>query len=382
MPSAEIIAIGTELLLGEITDTNTQFIARAFRDQGINVFRTTVVGDNIERIVAAVCEAKERTEIIITTGGLGPTVDDPTRSALAQVSGSELVFHPEIWDSISLRFSKTSRIPGENQKRQAYFPKGALIIENTVGTAPAFIITTNTNVIASLPGVPSEMKTLLINAILPYLQGHFNIQETLVVQVLHTSGAGEGWIDEKIGDLELLSNPTVGLAAHYGIVDIRISAKARTTTEANTKIRKVEKEIRNRLGDYVFGCNTDTLERIAMGVVSSFGWSIYCIESGTNGLLNQRLSDLQSTFYLGGKQIFLKESPLLKLAEEIKTEKKSDVILGLSVKVEVNSSQIDFTIITPTRNYDHQVIYNGSSQNASELGVNLILDYVRRKVRI
>jgi nicotinamide-nucleotide amidase len=382
MPSAEIIAIGTELLLGEIPDTNTQFIARAFRDQGINVFRTTIVGDNIDRIVAAVREAMKRSEIIITTGGLGPTVDDPTRSALAQVSKSDLVFNPAIWESISLRFGKTGRIPGENQKRQAYFPKNALIIENPVGTAPAFIISTKTNVIASLPGVPSEMKILLINAILPFLQDHYKIQETLVVQVLHTSGAGEGWIDEKIGDLEILTNPTVGLAAHSGIVDIRIAAKARNNGEANTKISEVENEIRNRLGDYIFGSNADTLERIALEVVTSYEWSVYCIESGTSGLLNQRLLNLGSTSYLGGKQIFLKEESLLNLAEEIKTSKKADVILGLSVKKEVNSSQIDFVIITPMRNYDHQVIYTGSSQNAPELGVNLILDFVRRKVSI
>ena len=129
MPSAEIIAIGTELLLGEIADTNTQYIARTIRDLGINLFRTSIVGDNKDRISSLVQEAMSRSDIIITTGGLGPTVDDPTREALAMAADTNLIFHPELWESITSRFLNSGRVAGENQKRQAYIPENAIIFE-------------------------------------------------------------------------------------------------------------------------------------------------------------------------------------------------------------------------------------------------------------
>lgn len=380
MPSAEIVAIGTELLLGEIPDSNTQVIARALRELGIDIFRTSIVGDNKERITSVVREAMERSEIIITTGGLGPTVDDPTRSALAQATNSELVFIPELWDHISSFFRKDGRIPGENQKRQAFIPKSAQVIENPVGTAPGFTIQTNRNVIFSIPGVPSEMKFLLENSILPFLKDHYNLQEILIVHVLHTSGVGEGWIDEKIGDLEVLTNPTVGLSAHSGIVDIRIAVKAKNPHEAKSQILEVEKEIHKRLGDHIFGSNSDTLEKKVFEVVTSFGWSMYSIEYGTNGLLNDRLSALKSNSYLGGKQIDLNDRIISDLVVDFKRRNKIDVVIGLSIKLIDNSNQIDLAIKTPNKLYEHKVNYTGSSQNAPEFGVNYILDFIRRKV--
>ncbi len=140
MPSAEIIAIGTELLLGETTDTNTRFIAHALRSLGVDLYRTHTIGDNAGRIAQSVREALDRTDIVITTGGLGPTVDDPTRQAIAQALGLELEFHPELWEQIVARIARYGRTATENQKRQAYIPAGAIVIENPVGTAPAFIV--------------------------------------------------------------------------------------------------------------------------------------------------------------------------------------------------------------------------------------------------
>jgi len=140
MPTAEIIAIGTELLLGETADTNTRFIARTLRGLGVDLFRTSTIGDNAGRIAQAIREALARAEIVITTGGLGPTVDDPTRQAVAQAVGVELEFRPELWEQITARVARYGRTPTENQKRQAYIPKGAISIENPVGTAPAFIV--------------------------------------------------------------------------------------------------------------------------------------------------------------------------------------------------------------------------------------------------
>ncbi len=140
MPTAEIIAIGTELLLGETADTNTRFVARVLRSLGIDLFRTQTIGDNADRIAETVRQALERADIVITTGGLGPTVDDPTRQAIADSVGVPLEFHPELWEQITARIARYGRTPTENQKRQAYIPKNAIVIENPVGTAPAFIV--------------------------------------------------------------------------------------------------------------------------------------------------------------------------------------------------------------------------------------------------
>ena len=263
MPSAEIITIGTEILLGEIVDTNTRYIARNLRDLGVDLYRTVTIGDNAERIAESIREAMQRAEIIITTGGLGPTIDDPTRDAVALAVGTETEFREELWEQIVNRIARYGKEPGENQKRQAYVPKGAIALENPVGTAPCFILeydapfSDGVGAIISLPGVPREMETVLHNAVIPYLQERFTLDEIIKVRLLRTSGIGEGDLDEKIADLEKLRNPTVGLAAHAGVVDIRLAAKAKTEAEVNQMIAEVENEIRQRLGKKIFGTDQE-----------------------------------------------------------------------------------------------------------------------------
>jgi molybdenum cofactor synthesis domain-containing protein len=164
MPSAEIIIIGTEILLGEIVDTNAQYVARCLRDAGVDLYRKTTVGDNPRRIAQAIQQAMERCDIILTTGGLGPTVDDPTREAIALGVGVDVEYRPELWDQIQARFARYGRTPTENNKKQAYIPQGAIAVENPVGTAPSFIVERGEKCIFALPGVPSEMEfTIYIN---------------------------------------------------------------------------------------------------------------------------------------------------------------------------------------------------------------------------
>ena len=265
MPSAEIIAIGTELLLGEIQDTNTQYLARRLRDHGVNLFRTTMIGDNVERVAEAVNESLSRADIVITTGGLGPTVDDPTRDAIAMAFGVETEYHPELWDQIVQRFSRFHRNPTENNKRQAYVPKGGIPVENPVGTAPCFIMETNGKCVFTLPGVPKEMEYLTTNAVLPYLIETFDLHEIIKAQVLHTIGLGESTVDDKIGDLELLTNPTVGLLAKSGQVDIRITAKADSEEEADAMIAEVADTVRERLGDAIYGVDDESIVDVVLG---------------------------------------------------------------------------------------------------------------------
>src|SRR5512138_2087097 len=209
MPSAEIITIGTEILLGEIVDTNTRHIALTLRDLGVDIYRTTTIGDNAERIAAAIAETMQRAEIIITTGGLGPTVDDPTREAVAQAVGVSTEFREDLWEQVVATISRYGRKAAENQKRQAVVPQGAISIRNPVGTAPAFIVEFQSvrrsmgtqppdeirGAIISLPGVPNEMEHILHESVVPYLQDRYALRHVIKVRVLHCAGLGEGAID-------------------------------------------------------------------------------------------------------------------------------------------------------------------------------------------
>ena len=214
MTTAEIITIGTELLLGETVDTNTKHIARRFREVGLDLYRTSTVGDNVERIAQIITEGMTRAQIIVTTGGLGPTIDDPTREAVAEAFSVEIEYQPDLWEQIKERFRRFNREPTENNKRQAFIPKGSIPVENPVGTAPAFIMESGEHAVIALPGVPREMEYLLEHAILPYLRERYQLTDVIKTRLLHTAGVGESQIDDKIADLERLSNPTVGLAAH------------------------------------------------------------------------------------------------------------------------------------------------------------------------
>ena len=174
---AEIVTTGTELLLGEIVDTNSTYIARRLREIGLNLYFKTSVGDNAERAALVLRQGLARSDVIITTGGLGPTVDDVTRQAVACATDRELVFVPDLWEQIWDRFARWGREPTENNRQQAFIPEGATPIENPVGTAPCFIVENDEGIVISLPGVPREMKYLMEHNVIPYLREHLGLQE-------------------------------------------------------------------------------------------------------------------------------------------------------------------------------------------------------------
>jgi competence/damage-inducible protein CinA-like protein len=287
---AEIIAIGTELLLGEIQDSNTRMIARALRTIGLDLFRSTVVGDNPERIAAALRESLGRAEAVITCGGLGPTVDDPTREAVSAALGRPLEFHEELWSQIQERFARFGRRPSENNRRQAYLPQGAIALQNRVGTAPAFYVQVDPAILISLPGVPAELEVLLAETVLPLLKSKLQLQDVIEARIVRTAGIPESVIDDRIQDLERLTNPTVGVLAHPGQIDIRIAAKAPTIELALSAIGPVADEVRLRLGPAVFGTDEDTLETVTLSAVAARGWQLASIERGTQGALAARLA--------------------------------------------------------------------------------------------
>jgi nicotinamide-nucleotide amidase len=345
--NAEIIAIGTELLLGEITDTNSTYIARTLRDIGLDLLRISAIGDNEARIAELVQHAMARSEVIITTGGLGPTVDDPTREAIARACQVPLEFRPELWDQITARFTRFGRAPTDNNRKQAYVPVGARPLENPVGTAPCFIMETGTSVIISLPGVPREMEHMLTNMVVPYLRQKFNLNGIIKAKVLRTVGLGESKIDELIGDLERLNNPTVGLAAHAGQTDVRITAKAGSEAEAAALIASIEADVRARLGDAIYGEGQDTVEAVVARWLAERGQTVAVAEAGSGGRLSARLAATPEAaqIFRGGTIVTAPACPAVELAQNVCAERGADWGLSLCVNLQAGADHIQIALV-------------------------------------
>jgi len=368
MATAEIITIGTEILLGEIVDTNTRHIALSLRDLGVDLYRTVTIGDNAERIATAIRESIQRNDIVITTGGLGPTVDDPTRQAVARALGVETEFREQLWQEVVQAISRYGRKPAQNQRRQAVVPVGAIAVKNPVGTAPAFIMETERSVIISLPGVPNEMEHILHESIIPYLQRRYDLKHVIKVRVLHCAGLGEGTIDEKIGDLETLANPTVGLAAHTGVVDVRIAAKAENESRAMELIAEVESAVRARLGSAVFGADADRLESVALEALAGRGWTVVGIEAGLGGLLAGRLPRTIAAPDLTA-------DGLMQASRDARLQAGTHVALGVAAFPEQRTAEM--VLITPRGEKSHRITYGGPPRSLSRWAVNLALNWLR-----
>lgn len=378
MPTAEIIAIGTEILLGEIVDTNSRYIARQLRDIGVDLFYTAAVGDNTTRIAQAVQQSMQRAEIVITTGGLGPTIDDATREAIAEAMGVDTEFRDDLWAQIENRFERFGRTPTENNRRQAYVPQGAIAIENPVGTAPVFIVETAKNAVIALPGVPREMEQLLQEEIIPYLRQRFELKGLIKARVLHTSGAGESQIDDLITDLEELSNPTVGLAAHAGMVDLRITAKANSEEQADRMIAEVEAQLRARLGKWIWGAGDEKLEEIALKNLADKGWQLSVVEAGLQGVLTQRLTLAEGPF-LGGEVLtqLPDKDELVNITRSQQQKHGGDVCLGASLLPGKEKQTLHIVIHSPVKERHLRFTYGGPPQMAATWAVNLCLNLLR-----
>jgi competence/damage-inducible protein CinA-like protein len=381
MPTAEILTIGTEILLGEIDDTNARTIALSLRDAGVDLFRKTSVGDNAGRIAEEIRAAMGRSHILITTGGLGPTVDDPTREAVALAFAVPTEFHPELWEQIQSRFRRYGRAPTENNRRQAYLPQGAQAIENPVGTAPAFyfeIAGEPLRTVIALPGVPREMAYLLTHAVIPYLRTRFDLHELIRARVLHTSGAGESQIDSLIDDLERLTNPTVGLAAHSGQVDVRITAKADSPAACDALIAPIEAILRERLGRWIYGADADTLEGAVLNALQAHGWTVAVVEAGLGGELIRRLAAAGETFK--GGQVLGSDTPpaaLTDLTDAYRQSVAADVGLGVLLRPAGERQEVYLVVVTPSTSQEIQRPYGGPPENAPLWALNHSLDILR-----
>ncbi|MHB1294374.1 MAG: competence/damage-inducible protein A [Anaerolineae bacterium] len=308
---AEIITIGTELLLGEIVDTNSAWIAQRLTTVGLDLRYTLTVGDNLKRIADLLRESLSRSDVVITTGGLGPTVDDMTREAVAQATGRKLVLDESLLQEIACFFAQRGRQMTDNNRKQAWLPAGARVMRNPVGTAPCFAVEQHGHVIMSLPGVPHEMRYMMEHEVLPYLGERFGLKSVIKSRTLRTCNIGESTIDALIDDLMRLSNPTVGTAAHPGQTDVRITAKADTEEQVEALIAPVEAELRARLGDYVYATNQQTISDVVADLLAAQGLRLALVETASRGEIAQALSaTAQGPQTLAGDMVLLNAAGL------------------------------------------------------------------------
>ena len=301
MPNAEIVAIGSELLLGQIVDTNSAWMAQRLTNLGVNLYFKTIVGDNPGRMKEVINRAMGRSDVVITCGGLGPTQDDLTREMVAEATGRKLVRDPDLVDQIEQRFRRRGFIMTPNNERQADIPEGAIPVNNPNGTAPSFIVEDPKGIVFALPGVPFEMKWLFDNEVVPYLRRTFELSEVITYRVLKVADMGESAVDDLIGDLMAnSSNPTVGVLAHPGQVDVRIAAKASSVDEASKLIAPVEETVRKLLGRHVFAVDDVSMEDTVGKLLSERKATIAVYEDITSGLVAERMQQASPELFLEG----------------------------------------------------------------------------------
>jgi nicotinamide-nucleotide amidase len=302
----EIIGVGTELLLGQIVNTNAAFIGQRLADVGWDVLRQTAVGDNEQRIVDAIREALGRADAAILTGGLGPTQDDVTREAVAAAAGVRLVRHADIEQWLRERFARigAARMAQMNLK-QADVPEGARVIDNPVGTAPGLIVEIDGKPVYAVPGVPREMERMIETAVLPDLAIRAGGGRAIVSRTLRTAGIGESLLAERLTplwDSFASGGVTMAYLASAGEVRVRLTAVGATREEALEEIAPLEAAIRAELGDAIYGLDDETLEALIGRLLVDSQRTIACAESLTGGLVGGRITSLpgSSEYYLGG----------------------------------------------------------------------------------
>ncbi len=300
--TAEIIAVGTELLLGNIANTNAQTISQSLSALGINVFWHTVVGDNPDRLKEALDIARRRADIIITTGGLGPTYDDLTKQTICEAFGQKLVFHPEILENIRTFYETSLHVPmPENNTQQAELPERGVIFDNPVGTAPGCAFESGGVHVLMLPGPPHEMSTMLRRCAEPYLRGLSH--EVIVSRDIMTFGMGESSVEELLrNQMTHMTNPTLATYAKPFEVRLRATAKAPTEEEARAMLDPVEKMVRDTLGDLVYGVDVTGLPEACLELLRARGLTLATAESCTGGMAAQRITAIPgvSRVYRGG----------------------------------------------------------------------------------
>ncbi len=318
----EILCIGTELLLGNIINSNAKYLAEELASIGLPHYRQSVVGDNSKRLKEMVLEASKRSRILITTGGLGPTPDDLTTETIASIFKSPLKARPELWEDIKKKLSPNEKgMPLSNQK-QIFFPEKATIIPNPTGTAAGMIWTPiNQFTIITFPGVPSELKRMWQETAIPWLRNYADNQHTIVSKILRFSGIKESTLAEQVADLLTNENPTLAPYAGTGEVKLRLTARAKNTEEALSLLRPLEANLRKKTGSYCYGVDHETLASVVINQLRQRGETLGIAESCTGGGICATLTETPgaSDVFLGGLVVYsnLSKQKILGIPSEL-----------------------------------------------------------------
>lgn len=289
----EVMAVGTELLLGQIVNSNTSIIGAALAERGLDAHYQQTVGDNLERISKALTVALARSDAVVITGGIGPTRDDITREAVCHATGRELVFDPGYATHLRGWWARRGWEMPESNLRQAYRPKGSELLSNPRGTAPGLSLEHGGKLIFCVPGVPAEMEQMVSEQVLPRLVAASAADQVIASRLIRTWGRAESEVAEILDDLYTgSSNPSLAFLASDAEIKLRITAKAPTRAAAGLLIEPMEREVRSRLGDSVFGVDEETIEQVLLRLLSDRGSTIGTAESMTGGLVAARLTEV------------------------------------------------------------------------------------------
>jgi len=315
----ELISVGTELLLGDILNTNAQFLSLRCASLGLNVRRHTTVGDNKNRLLAAIDSGFALNDLLIFTGGLGPTEDDLTKETVFEWFGVSMEVHEPSLKALEAYFARLGRTMAASNRKQALFPKEALVLQNPNGTAPGCILEAKGKIAIVLPGPPKEMQPMFVNEALPYLRRF--CPDVLISRTLHFIGIGESSMEEKVKHLTASQNPTLAPYAKTGECLLRITAKAQSEALARALIAPMEVQIKALLGEYIYGYDDDSLSSVCARLLTEKGLSLALAESCTGGLLAGRLVDNPgaSSFLLESAVVYSNDAKIRRLGVKKET---------------------------------------------------------------
>jgi len=389
----EVVAIGTELLLGQIVDTNSSWVGEQLAMFGIDSHFQTKVGDNLDRMESCIRQALERSDAVICCGGLGPTQDDITRDVIAKIMGVELVRDEDIVDKIRHMFESRGRVMTDNNRRQADIPVGAEPIPHMPGTAPGMHCSIGDKVIYAVPGVPYEMREMMESFILPDLVRRSGETAVIRSRTLRTWGESESGLAEKLGDridqLDSIGNPTLAfLASGIEGIKVRITAKSATEEAAGEILAVEEQFLRNLLGDIVFGIDEETMETVVLDQMRRQGMTLAVAESLTGGVMASRLSDIdrQLEVFLGatitaGHDLSTGPERAIAAARKVKADYSADVGIAVVEAIASDAQRrgtVYLGVVMGNTEFTELVALPGDRARMRNYAVICLMNYLRK----
>ncbi len=358
---AEVVTVGSELVLGQLIDTNAAYTARALSDIGVSLAYHTTVGDDRKRMAETFRLALDRCQIVVTTGGIGPTEDDLTREVWAEVLGRELCFRPELWEWIENLFKRAGFKLSPNNRRQAYIPDGAEVISNPRGTAPAFCYEEGDRIIFCLPGVPRETEPMIREEVLPRLVKKYDLGAQVIRnRVLKVYGLGESNVDAQLKEIIVSSkNPAIGLQASQFETMVRLTARADSPEEALNLLDEGEARIQEKVGPFIFARDEETLAGNTARMLAERGLSLAVADAATRGAVCSELGRAVRYDLFRGGLILDHPSDPAELCVKARDDFKADVCLAAAGFPEDDRLRVDVHISSPERQYQKSQVFGG-----------------------